>query len=362
MLIGLGLLPAALLAVEPVHTAANDHGEAIAPGLLAHLGLSRDEHRGRFLAGDIVHTGLAEAENLPEEVTAVGAMMIAPGVKPAAAAAIFVAEDTFRQVHRVERRALALEPDTTVLRTELSRHASDEGVAQLLARPARNYNLSPAEAALALEAGRAAGDAQQRAMQVMAQVLVGRLQRFGAHGLDGMDAYLREDGRRVEPQHELRVAIDQLAFLEPGFPGLVRALRDTPEGTTGDTRLYWMEMPFQGVRVLALSREHRFVEAERALAVDLHFYANRAYNTMLLLCGVLPFRDGSMLFAVNHLFTDAVLGTGSGIKRAVARREAAAQMLKHLQEVQIRLRSRAELLLPRCPAARDCASVVARNG
>jgi hypothetical protein len=349
MLIGLAVLHAGPLAADSTHSDAVDHGERIAPELLVHLGLSQVEHRTRFLAGDIVHTGLAEAEDLAGEVTAVGAMMIVPGVRPADAAAVFVAEDTFRQVHRVERRALESEPDAVALRGELSRRASEEGIAQLLARPARHYNLSLAEARLAIEASRAAGDARERAMQVMAQVLTGRLQRFSTHGLGGLDAYVREDGRRVEPQRELGAAIRQLGFLEPGFPGLARALQDAPEGTSGDAGLYLMEMPFQGVRVLALSREHRFASAERALAVDMHFYANRAYNTMLLLCGVVPYRDGSLLFAVNHLFTDAVLGTGSGIKRAVARREAAAQMLKHLQEVRMRLGHGAAPSAPRIP-------------
>src|SRR5262245_2005427 len=40
---------------------------------------------------------------------------------------------------------------------------------------------------------------------------------------------------------------------------------------------------------------------------------------MLIVVGVIPYADASLVFAVNHTFTDQVTGIGSTVRRAVAR-------------------------------------------
>jgi hypothetical protein len=53
--------------------------------------------------------------------------------------------------------------------------------------------------------------------------------------------------------------------------------------------------------------------------------------------GVVPYLSGSLVFAITHLFTDEVLGYTSTIKRAAARSQAAAQLVRHLEAVRTTL-------------------------
>jgi len=211
-----------------------------------------------------------------------------------------------------------------------------EGVKHLMTQPARYFNLSAAEAAQAVAAGRQQGDAKARATELMVGILDGRLRQFRAQGLPGAADYVRDDGRRVSPGKELQLAIKQVGFLEPEFPELLAALRgQPPKAGAGDVQRgdFWLEVPFGDIRVLSLASELRFSDTDRALAADMHFYASRGYNAMLTVMGVVPYLSGSLVFAITHLFTDEVLGYTSTIKRAAARSQAAAQLVRHLEAV-----------------------------
>ena len=69
----------------------------------------------------------------------------------------------------------------------------------------------------------------------------------------------------------------------------------------------------------------------------MHFYASREYNAMLTVVGVVPYGPDWMVFALNHVFTDQVLGFGSSMKRRVGRDLVAAQLGKQLAETRRRL-------------------------
>jgi len=151
---------------------------------------------------------------------------------------------------------------------------------------------------------------------------------------------VRDDGRRVSPGKELQLAIKQVGFLEPEFPELLAALRgQPPKAGAGDVQRgdFWLEVPFGDIRVLSLASELRFSDTDRALAADMHFYASRGYNAMLTVMGVVPYLSGSLVFAITHLFTDEVLGYTSTIKRAAARQQTAAQLVRHLEAVRATL-------------------------
>ena len=98
-----------------------------------------------------------------------------------------------------------------------------------------------------------------------------------------------------------------------------------------------MERSVEREKVLVLSAELRRRAGSAALGADIHFYASREYYSMLTLVGVMPYADGSLVFAVNHTFTDQVTGMGSSLRRSIARNMVASGLAKQLEETRKRL-------------------------
>ena len=331
---------AAAVATAQTAPAGSSGNDILVQQVLKHLGLNASASLPTLQAGKVVHSGLRILNEPPEEVSAVGAMLLIRGVAAAQVVAAFVAPDTFTRAHEVHRQqAVRDSADRAAIFRDLS-VGDAEGVKHLMTQPARYFNLSAAEAAQAVAAGRQPGDAKARATELMVGILDGRLRQFRAQGLPGAADYVRDDGRRVSPGKELQLAIKQVGFLEPEFPELLAALRgQPPKAGAGDVQRgdFWLEVPFGDIRVLSLASELRFSDTDRALAADMHFYASRGYNAMLTVMGVVPYLSGSLVFAITHLFTDEVLGYTSTIKRAAARSQAAAQLVRHLEAVRTTL-------------------------
>lgn len=334
------LLCAALVAAADGASAADSPAEYPARRILQHLGLDARASLPALDAGKVVHSGLRNPAEPPDEVSAVGVMLLVQGVPPAKVVAAFVAPDTFTRAHNVKRqRAIGSDADRSAIARDLS-VGDAQGAKHLLTRPARYYNVSREEAALALQTGQKPGDATAAASSVMAGILDARLRQFRSQGLKGTPDYVREDGRRVTPGAQLQLAIRQIGFLDAQFPKVLAALRGEAAGpAAADIQRadFWLEVPFVDVQVLSLASELRHASADRALAADLHFYASRGYNAMLTVVGVVPYRSGSLVFAITHLFTDEVLGYASTIKRAAARDQVAAQLVRHLAAVRATL-------------------------
>jgi hypothetical protein len=334
------LLWAALIAATDSAHADGAPAEALARQILEHLGLDARASLPALDAGKVLRSGLKNPAEPSDEVSAVGAMLLVRGVPPARVVAAFVAPDTFTRAHQVQRlQVIGSDADRDAIFRDLS-VGDAHGARHLLTQPARYFNVSPDEAALALAAGQKPGDARAAATGVMANILDNRLRQFSSKGLEGVPEYVREDGRRVSPAAQLQLAIRQIGFLEAEFPEALASLRgESPRPGTADVQRadFWLEVPFADLRVLALARELRRSDSDRALAADLHFYASRGYNSMLTVVGVVPYKSGSLVFAITHLFTDEVLGYGSAIRRAAAREQAAAQLMRHLDTVRATL-------------------------
>jgi hypothetical protein len=58
---------------------------------------------------------------------------------------------------------------------------------------------------------------------------------------------------------------------------------------------------------------------------------------MLTVVGVIPYAGASLVFAVNHTFTDQVTGIGSSVRRSIGRNLVATQLAGQLEETRNRL-------------------------
>ncbi|RLA45532.1 MAG: hypothetical protein DRR06_07095 [Gammaproteobacteria bacterium] len=305
--------------------------------LAQYLGLS--EHQTRLEQGDVVHTALLTDEQLPEEIVAVGAMLLVRGVAPRTVINGFMADETFRKVHEVERYQALSESEQEAFTFGQLTVEPESDLARAFRNPGRNFNLSLLESANLKAVNVKGKQGVLGAEQVWRNILENRLESFIGSGVRGIKPYFDSHGKEVSPAKELTSAIESFSFLENQFPLFVGGLlapSSAPEPEF-DQQYFWLETEFDNQNLWALSSELRLLQKESALASDLHFYASRGYFSMLTIIGVVPYCDHSLAFAVNHTYTDAVLGFAAGFKRRVGRKRVAEALSLHLETVRLQL-------------------------
>jgi len=319
----------ALVAV-PAHAAETS---SFAAALMRHLGLDPGKRMAELEKGAVVHNGVSDQEKLPTEVAASGAMILVRGKPGEAVIAAFLHSETFLQVHQVKRyRALQADSGDGPAFADLP--VPDPGqLPEIVKAPRKYLNLSVAEGDRLAKVSGAGAELDARARAALAEILGARLRAYAAQGLPGVEPYVRENGAVADPRTDLRAAIAALAFTREAFPGFLDEL--TAPKTLRS--YFWMERSIESAKVLVLSAELRRVAGTSALGADVHFYASREYDAMLTLVGVVPHEDGSLVFAVNHTFTDQVTGLGSSVRRSIARNMVAASLAKQLEETRQRL-------------------------
>ena len=313
-------------------------GKSLAGKLLGYLGLDPTK-RAQLESGDVVTNGLSGREQLPQEIVAAGAMLLVKAPEAGAVVDAFLHAETFLRIHRVQRYQ-ALEGGSVELAAFSTMPLPALGrLQELVKAPARNLNLSTAEAEKLKSLSPTASDLESRVRSTLAEIFAARLGAYARQGLPGVQPYVRVNGEVVNPAIGLRNAIRGLAFLDDEFPGFVDALGAPTNGPSSrlTRQYYWMERRVETESVLALSAELRRRDAPAAIGADVHFYASREYNAMLTLIGVIPYGKEWMVFSVNHTFTDQVQGFGSSARRAIGRDLVATELGKQLAETRRRL-------------------------
>ena len=329
---------ALLMAVSAASAAEPPDGKALATELFTYLGLDQTK-RSQLEAGEVVHNGVAQAERLPDEIVASGAMLLVKAPEAAVVVDAFLHSETFLRIFQV-RRHQALQGGSAELSAFNTLPLPDAGrLREIVKSPARYLNLSKTETEKLKSLSPTGDDLQARFRTTFSQILSARLNGYVKQGLAGVQPYVRDNGNVVNPAAELGTAIRSLAFLADEFPGFVDALGkpSSPTSSALMRNYYWMERPVDKENVLVLSVDERQKQPKAAVGADLHFYASRDYNSMLTLIGVVPYGGDWMVFAINHTFTDQVTGFGSSVRRAVGRNLVATELGKQLAETRRRL-------------------------
>ena len=333
------ILLCALLALSLTLLAAPIASGQVADGtrftgeLMRYLGLDPTKRLAELEKGAVVHNGVPSEEKLAGEIVAAGAMLLVRGKEAAAVVDAFLHSETFLLVHQVKRyQALRPDADDGPAFAELPLPDAKR-IDELVKAPRRSLNLSVAEGDRLARLNPAASDLAGRVRAVFAEILGARLRTYAARGVGGVEPYVRENGQIVDPRVELRSALASLSFVHDPFPGFLEQLA----AAGPECRYYWMERSVEREQVLVLSAELRTRGAASALGADLHFYASSQYNSMLTLVGVIPYADASLVFAVNHTFTDQATGMGSSVRRSIGRNLVASQLAQQLEETRKRL-------------------------
>jgi hypothetical protein len=310
--------------------------------VIGHLGFSKS-HREALLSGRPVYSGMSELEQLEEEVAAAGAMVL---VRRSAAPEVieaFLDTEVFKQVHDLVRHErIGLKGDGDPAERLFAAFSFEKGAAigRIANDPARELNLGKAELSRFAELGSADPSVLN---DMMRRVLANRLQRYVEQGIDGIEDYVRPNGERVSPADEIRSGLAGLSDLNAAFGSFLDRLgRRVGAGDEGSRsrRLHWVEKNVDQKRVVALLDQSIGHMGDRGMAVEIHYYASSMYNAMVTLVAALPYEDQTLVFAINHTYTDQVRGFGSGMKRRVGRAAIASALADHLQRVRAVLESR----------------------
>ncbi|MGR8918036.1 MAG: hypothetical protein ACU85V_00335 [Gammaproteobacteria bacterium] len=325
-----------LLAVSTA-TSLADASQQFVDDVFAYLNFDPGHQRALFDDGEIVHSAMAGAETLPEELAVSGALLLVR--RPVLEVVeTYLAEETFRDHHGIHDYGYIDGEDLTVdfARVGFSDDEARELKKLRRARAGSAYNMNAQEIERLSRAGRGEINAAYR------ELLGERAESYLNDGVSGMRHYLRGGGRSVSPAREQEVALASIARLLDAFPEFVAAVQAYP-ATTG-TRLehqhMWIKTRQDDRPLFVLS--HHMVDklGTVALGLERHFYVGHGYNSLLTLVGVIPWQDDALVFAVNHTFTDQVTGFAAGMKRNRGREILTARMVETFRELRQRLESR----------------------
>ena len=107
-----------------------------------------------------------------------------------------------------------------------------------------------------------------------------------------------------------------------------------------ESRCYWLKKEVDKRPVFILAHQLLDVRDNMALGAEREYYVGHTYNSMLMLIGVLPFEDGTLVFSANRVFTEKVTGFGSGLRKKLGRKVVGEKMARRFETVRTALERR----------------------
>jgi hypothetical protein len=97
---------------------------------------------------------------------------------------------------------------------------------------------------------------------------------------------------------------------------------------------YWIKRRVQ--RRPHVSLLHRMVVAGSGsiVHVERYFYVGHSFNANEILTGAFAHRDGTLVFSINRVSTDEVLGLGNQLKRTIGRTQVRDETRARLDRLQ----------------------------
>ena len=302
---------------------------ALLSDLLGYLNMDRAHLRQQLHAGEIIYAGMPEHEELPEQLAVGGTLMLLQQQPAEHVVRAFV--DVEQMVQHAGSEILGLfsadDPspfaDVGLPPAELRALGSGAAAAQ--------FNISATEAKR-IRTGTPITTETYRSL------LQGRFQRYYNQGLPGLEPYKRPQ-RTDDPARELQTALDGFQFLDNHFPAFYNAILGAPAAHEQSAEQLFVlhETESNGRTLHVLSRQLFEINDAWGLGADLQFYATHGLNAGFVLMGVVPYQQGSLVFALFHLFTNEVLGFGSTLKKRIGRGRATEILTAYFHTVRRQL-------------------------
>ena len=314
--------------------------DAFVDDVIGELGFQPGQ-KGDLESGEIISVGLPFNERQPTELTVGAAMMLVRRPLPAVSDAL-MSDDTFRINSEIldfaiigDGSASDAEVDHIFGKIGYVEAESDEAGKLLKARPGEKFNLNGAE----IDRFRQLQPDDDRLTEMVSGVLSGTLKRrylaYLEGGLKSVESYARSKNKFASPQQELTTAFASLKLLEKHFPTFYASLTGFPASLPENTEsgFYWIKRIADERPAFVLS--HRMAERgdDYTVAMELQYYAQHSYNSMLTLLACVPTDQGTLVLSVIRLYTDQVTGIASGMKKNVGRKQVAEAMTDYFREV-----------------------------
>lgn len=166
------------------------------------------------------------------------------------------------------------------------------------------------------------------------EILQQRWRAYRYSGLNGIDDYSRDDGV-ASPATELSYSVASCKVLTHFFPELFQSWIHYPTLPLSDVEehYYWINRKVENRPTAILSHNILQKTSTGAVIVGRQFYVGHSYNSSHMCVGILPYRDGSIVYYVHSSSTDQVSGFASGLKHAIARQLLKNQMIEHLEKL-----------------------------
>jgi hypothetical protein len=314
--------------------------EAFLDEAISELGFE-STHKADIRSGRIISVGLPSLERQPTELTVGAAMMLVRRPLGAVSQAL-LSDDTFRvNIKILDFRAIG---DGNASREEIGgtfrgigygEAESEEAGKLLKAEPGESFNLSKREIDEFRSLQALDGRVHETVSSALAQMLQRRFTDYLRGGLAAVEPYARKYGKSASPYQELRTAFSSLRLLKKHFPTFYSDLTGFPAPSSPDTenRFYWTKRLADGRPAFVLS--HRMVERQDGYtaAMELQFYAQHSYNSMLTLLVCLPFEGGTLVLSAIRVYTDQVTGFPSAMKKRIGRERLTEAMTEYFREI-----------------------------
>ncbi len=195
--------------------------------------------------------------------------------------------------------------------------------------PGSKFNLSSDEIRRIRELA-AQGTDPGRVVRTYRTLLQERYQAYRKAGLMGIAPYARSGGKKADPSDEIRKGLGESVLLATYFPEFHKALADFPKGgVSGMTqRFFWLNERVEDRPTLILVHRLSYVTPNEAFMAERQYYVGHSYNSLQLLAGCFPARNGTLVFYSNRTCTDQVAGFASGMRHGIGRERMRDEIVK----------------------------------
>jgi hypothetical protein len=167
-------------------------------------------------------------------------------------------------------------------------------------------------------------------------ILMERLKAYRENGLGAVAPYARSGGKQANPGQELTDQADRAALMKQKMPEFHRAILNYPRYSGDDiqNQFLWLNKLAEDRPTFVLAhRMYRYKPKEYVVEVYREFYVGHSYNSLHIVVGALPVKEGTLLFYANRTSTDQVAGFGGGLKRNIGRGMMRDDVVEHFEAI-----------------------------
>jgi hypothetical protein len=220
--------------------------------------------------------------------------------------------------------------------TELQK---DDAKHLLEAEPGSRFNLSADEIETLRSLKKSSKDAGKDAIPSIAseqyqKFLLKRYQAYRNGGLSAVAPYQRGDSKTSSPGQELQDATSQASILSQYFSSYSKAFANFPKANPADmiNRFFIVNQRVENRPTFILVHRMAFYSPVGALMMERQYYVGHSYNSLQILSGCMPYKDGSLIFYANRTFTDQVAGFASGMRHNIGRDQMRDSVMKDFEK------------------------------